>query len=160
MFGATAVRKIADARGDANPVCLSGPDGMTGPYGGSGPAFMAVRIAGGLRAQRRGCGFDRRRPDGRYAPCRTVRCSSRSIRPGGESALCCRPNEGEVFGILTKKITFVLFTTDYETKTSIYESLVLAGLLCRFPVALFLRAACCAGRIGRYRAPSRDGRSL
>lgn len=55
MFGAMAVRKIADARGDANPVCLSGPDGMTGPYGGSGPAFMAVRIAGGLRAQRRGC---------------------------------------------------------------------------------------------------------
>lgn len=46
MFGAMAVRKIADARGDANPVCLSGPDGMTGPYGGSGPAFMAVRIAG------------------------------------------------------------------------------------------------------------------
>ena len=107
-----------------------------------------------------GAGFDRRRPDGRYAPCRTVRCSSRSIRPAGGSALCCRPNEGEVFGILTKKITFVLFTTDYETKTSIYESLVLAGLLCRFPVALFLRAACCAGRIGRYRAPSRDGRSL
>lgn len=154
MFGAMAVRKIADARGDANPVCLSGPDGMTGPYGGSGPAFMAVRIAGGLRgSQRRGCRIRSSETDGRYAPCRTVRCSSRSIRPAGESALCCRPNEGEVFGILTKKITFVLFTTDYETKTSIYESLVLAGLLCRSAVALLLRPACRAGRIGRYRAP-------
>ncbi len=120
--------------GRCEPVCLSGPDGMTGPYGGSGPAFMAVRDRGRTPGRKgAGAGFDRRRPDGRYAPCRTVRCSSRSIRPAGESALCCRPNEGEVFGILTKKITFVLFTTDYETKTSIYESLVLAGLLCRSP---------------------------
>lgn len=129
--------------GRGEPVCLSGAGRhdrtvrwkRSGVYGGSDRGRTPGRKGAGA-------GFDRRRPDGRYAPCRTVRCSSRSIRPGGESALCCRPNEGEVFGILTKKITFVLFTTDYETKTSIYESLVLAGLLCRFPVALFLRAAC------------------
>ena len=155
-----AVRKIADAQGDANRFACPGRTAArpyqwkrSGVYGGSdrgrtpgAKARVPDSIVGDRTAGTRRVG-------------RSVAAVGASGRPEGLPCVAGRM-KARYSEIFDKKITFVLFTTDYETKTSIYESLVLAGLLCRSAVALLLRPACCAGLIGRYRAPSRNGRSF
>lgn len=98
--------------GQCDPACLSGWYGrLVRRTGADRPALMMVRIVGQAPRQRRGAiGCRRRKPEGIGA-----RRVGRLVAAAGtfgwpETCRAVPSNESGVFGILAKKVTFVLFT--------------------------------------------------
>lgn len=98
--------------GQCDPACLSGWYGrLVRRTGADRPALMTVRIVGQAPRQRRGAIGRRRRKPERIGTRRVGRLVAAAGTFGWpETCRTVPSNESGVFGILAKKVTFVLFT--------------------------------------------------